>query len=279
MLTWDISVNWILNMPGNRYERLIESIFFEHYQDGSESFVFRRDEIPAHAERLGIELPKNLGDVVYSFRYRSSLPDAILKMAPPGKTWTIRPAGTGTYRFELCDEASFVVRPNEILEIIRIPDSTPGVISMYALGDEQALLAKVRYNRLLDIFSGVTCYSLQSHLRTTVEKLGQVEADEVYVGVGRTGAHYVFPVEAKGRNERLGLVQIEQDIALCDSKFKQLICRPIAAQFIGENEIALFEFRQTEDGVRMVDEKHYGLVPDTEVTAEDLERYRQALPD
>jgi len=39
---------------------------------------------------------------------------------------------------------------------------------MYALGDEQALLAKLRYNRLLDIFTGVVCYSLQNHLRTNV---------------------------------------------------------------------------------------------------------------
>lgn len=61
----------------------------------------------------------------------------------------------------------------------KIPDSTPGIIAKYALNDEQALLAKVRYNRLIDIFTGVACYSLQSHLRTTVPKIGQVETDEI----------------------------------------------------------------------------------------------------
>ncbi|HLI09294.1 MAG TPA: hypothetical protein VKV40_22220 [Ktedonobacteraceae bacterium] len=59
----------------------------------------------------------------------------------------------------------------------KIPDSTPGLIAMYALGDEQALLAKLRYNRLIDIFTEVTCYSLQSHLRTTVPSIGQVETN------------------------------------------------------------------------------------------------------
>ena len=36
----------------------------------------------------------------------------------------------------------------------KVPDATPGVVSLYALGDEQALLARVRYNRLIDIFIG-----------------------------------------------------------------------------------------------------------------------------
>ena len=63
----------------------------------------------------------------------------------------------------------------------KIPDATPGVISRYAINDEQGLLAKLRYNRLIDIFTGLTCYSLQNHLRTTVPELGQVETDEIYL--------------------------------------------------------------------------------------------------
>ena len=68
---------------------------------------------------------------------------------------------------------------------IKIPDSTPGVIAKYVLSDEQALLARVRYNRLVDIFTGITCYSLQNHLRTTVRSIGQVEIDEIYVGIDK----------------------------------------------------------------------------------------------
>lgn len=43
------------------------------------------------------------------------------------------------------------------LRTIRLPDSTPGVIAKYAMFDEQALLARLRYNRLLDIFTGLAC--------------------------------------------------------------------------------------------------------------------------
>ena len=50
-----------------------------------------------------------------------------------------------------------------------------------AMSDEQALLAKVRYNRLIDVFLGLVAYSLQNHLRTTVTEMGQIEIDEIYV--------------------------------------------------------------------------------------------------
>jgi hypothetical protein len=164
--------------------------------------------------------------------------------------------------------------PNENLAITKIPDATPGVIAKYALTDEQALLAKLRYNRLVDIFSGVTCYSLQNHLRTTVPHMGQVETDELYVGVDKKGSHYVFPVQGKGGRDKLNIVQIEQDLALCVHKFASLICRPLAAQFMQDDVIAMFEFEEREKGLGISSEKHYKLVPPEEVTEADLETYR-----
>jgi len=145
---------------------------------------------------------------------------------------------------------------------------------MYALNDEQSLLAKLRYNRLIDIFTGVTCYSLQSHLRTTVPEMGQVETDEMYVGVDKRGAQYVFPVQVKGGSDQLGIVQIEQDFALCATKFPKLICRPIAAQFMDGNIIALFAFEESSNGICISEEKHYRLVLPEHLTDEDLSLYR-----
>jgi hypothetical protein len=107
--------------------------------------------------------------------------------------------------------------------------------------------------------------------------MGQVETDEVYVGVDKKGAHYVIPVQAKGRTGRLSVVQIEQDFAVCAHKLPSLICRPVAAQFTGNGVIALFEFEQSEDGVKVVSEKHYRLVPPEDVTEDDLKRYAQRL--
>ena len=88
--------------------------------------------------------------------------------------------------------------PNQNLAVTKIPDATPGIIAKYAFSDEQALLTRIRANRLIDIFLGIACYSLQNHLRTTVVGMGQVETDEIYVGVDKGGSHYVVPVQAKG---------------------------------------------------------------------------------
>lgn len=256
----------------NRYSRLIEAVFTSHYSPGVSSFEFEREELEAQAASLGVRLPKNLGDIIYSFRFRTPFPESVLQAAPAGSEWVIISAGKGRYRFELRPECR--IAPGAMLTRIKIPDGTPGIIAMYALNDEQALLARLRYNRLIDTFMRVTCYSLQNHLRTSVQDRGQVETDEVYVGTDRSGCQYVIPVQAKGDRDNLNIVQIEQDIAMCSEKFPNLVCRPVGAQFLDRNTIALFEFRQQGDAVSLWREKHYVLVPPEALSRDEVLEYR-----
>lgn len=260
----------------NRYARIIERIFFSHYTEGMAEVCFERKEIKTVAQELSINLPKNLGDIVYSFRYRVALPEPIREKATEGRQWIIRPAGRSRYCFVQVAEHNIV--PMALKAETKVPDATPGLVAMYSLDDEQALLAKLRYNRLIDIFTGITCYSLQNHLRTFLAGIGQVETDEIYVGVDKKGRHYVFPVQAKGGTDKLNVVQIEQDFALCASKFPDLICRPIGAQFMENNLIALFEFESTPEGVKLAEEEHYQLVTIDEVTPDVLKAYQERLP-
>ncbi len=257
----------------NRYAAIIERIFKSRFKPGLTELEFRREEMVSIARQLKINLPKNLGDLVYSFRYRSELPKSIQIEAPKGKTWIIRPAGQAKYRFVLVPDIPMTPNPN--LSETKVPDATPGIVTKYAFNDEQALLARLRYNRLVDIFTGITCYSLQNHLRTTVPNMGQVETDEIYVGLDKKGVHYVFPLQAKGGTDKLNVVQIEQDFGVCEHKFPSLVCRPLGAQFIDDGVIVLFEFEQTAAGVRINSEKHYRLVPPEEISEADLQNYRQ----
>lgn len=259
-------------MIKNRYTQLIEKIFFDNYQRGSRSVSFRRAEIEKAAKALKIDLPKNLGDVIYSFRFRAKLPDSIIKLAAKDEEWLIKLAGRSTYCF--CLEQRLNIIPNRSLAHSKILDSTPGIINKYSLTDEQALLAKLRYNRLIDIFLGITCYSLQNHLRTTVPDLGQVETDEIYIGLDKRGVHYVVPVQAKGGKDKQGKVQIEQDIELCRSKFANLICIPVAAQFMQDGKIALFSFEQINGEIKITAERHYQLVDADNLSDQELENYR-----
>lgn len=257
----------------NTYDQIIEHVFFRHMQPGAQSFTFDRDELEDGARALGLQRPRNLGDVLYTYRFRRDLPESIQREAPEGKSWIIRLAGSGRYRF-VAVTLTHITASLGLAET-KVPDATPGIIAMYALGDEQALLARLRYNRLIDVFTGITCYSLQSHLRTQISDFGQVETDELYIGVDRRGAHYALPVQAKGGSDRLSVVQIEQDIALCREKFPNLICRPIASQFMANDLIALFELEDTAEGeIRIVSERHYRLAEPSDVSEEDLLSYR-----
>ena len=257
----------------NRYAAIIEAIFLAKHEHGQREVAFERQDIVAFASELHISLPKNLGDLIYSFRYRTALPESILTQAPKGETWIIRPAGRSKYRFVLVPDME--ISPNPNLAVIKIPDATPGIIAKYAFSDEQALLARVRYNRLIDIFLGITCYSLQNHFRTTVRDIGQMETDEVYVGVDKGGSHYIIPVQAKSGKDNLSQVQIEQDLALCADRLPSLLCRPVGTQLTRNGQIAIFEFVWDGDEIKIASEKHYQLVPPESVTAEDLAKYGQ----
>lgn len=255
----------------NRYASLIEYIFVDLYKEGMIEIPFHRDALTDAAKKLHIKLPKNLGDVIYSIRYRMNQPKRIAKTQPVGKEWVIEGSGRSQYVFRLV--AINRIIPNPLLAPIKIPDATPEIISAYALSDEQALLAKVRYNRLLDIFLGVATYSLQNHLRTSVANIGQVEIDEMYVAIDKRGRHYILPVQAKGGSDQLSTVQAKQDIACCAEKFPGLICRAISAQFIEDDLIALFELAPVGDEIKIVEERHYKLVSSDQISSDDLKIY------
>ncbi|MFI8167080.1 hypothetical protein ACIGAN_12050 [Streptomyces sp. NPDC085931] len=257
-----------------RYQALIEWVFFHHYSEGDTEVHWERSALEQGAQELGVDLPKNLGDVVYSQRYRASMPPSIADKAPKGKHWIIRGTGRAKYAFVAVGAAARVL-PRTDLVVTKVPDATPEIIRSSALGDEQALLALVRYNRLIDVFLGVAAYSLQNHLRTTAPTIGQVEVDEIYVAVDRHGAQYVLPVQAKGGKDELGVTQAEQDLAVCAAKFPDLVARPIAAQFMDNEVIALFELALQDDEIVVLQEQHYKLVSAAAVTPEDRALYER----
>ena len=255
----------------NRYHAVLLKIFFDNYIPGATAIPFVRTHLELAAKELDIDLPKNLGDVIYSVRYRSSLPEEILRTQPEGMEWIIEGTGRAKYEFRLAKINRIV--PNSELVKTKIPDATPEIISAYALSDEQALLAIVRYNRLVDLFLGITSYSLQNHLRTSVSGIGQIEIDEVYVGLDTHGRQFAIPVQAKGGTDQLSVIQTKQDIACCSEKFPSLTCRPISAQFISSDLVAMFELAVCHNEIQIVNERHYKLVPASDITVTDLSMY------
>jgi hypothetical protein len=65
-----------------------------------------------------------------------------------------------------------------------------------------------------------------------------------------------------------------QDIALCEERYPMAICRPIALQFTGEDSVALLELTVREENqtlmLNTIDEKHYQLIPRSEISNSEL---------
>lgn len=254
------------------YARIIEKIFFDRYREGRTNFEFIRRDIVEAKDSLAPELDLNPGDVPYSYRYRRALPPRIIDTQPDGLEWIIEGAGRSRYRFKLVPATR--IEPSPSLVATDIPDATPETIRAYALDDEQALLAIIRYNRLIDIFLGLTAYSLQNHLRTTVKGIGQIEIDELYIGLDKRGCHYIVPVQAKGGKDKIGVVQTTQDIRFVEERFPGVRCRAVAAQFMEDRIVALFELTLRKDAVKVVEERHYRLVPAANLDRDAIRDYR-----
>ena len=107
-------------VSANLYAQLIQKLFLNRFRPGRETVEFERTDIEKAARELGLRVPKNLGDLIYSFRYRVELPDAIRRLAPAGRHWIIRPVGRSCYRSIAV--AAAVLAPNAILAETKIPD-------------------------------------------------------------------------------------------------------------------------------------------------------------
>jgi hypothetical protein len=274
------------------YTTIILEAFFNHYKEGQTRFVVTRPELLQAAQKHGIKMKdddderkdpespaKNIGDVVYTFRFRRQFPKEIRDTAPAGKMWIILGAGDARYEFRLITTPKLDADPG--LFVTKVHDATPQIVLRFSLNDEQAILARVRYNRLIDLFCKCVAYSLQNHLRTKIKEIGQLEIDELYVGSNRQGEHFIIPVQVKREKDKLGVSQLIQDLEYCALNHPALTARAIGAQSIkrpvGDDTLdllALFEFECQDTGDDIIiskrAERHFQLLPYREITEEDF---------
>ena len=55
---------------GTMYAAIVERLFTKGWRAGLDEVRFHRSDIESEAAALGVKLPKNLGDLIYSFRFR-----------------------------------------------------------------------------------------------------------------------------------------------------------------------------------------------------------------
>jgi hypothetical protein len=268
------------------YVQIIQAVFNKHYAPGLNRFVFGRNELETELVNIGLTIEgdeeltaKNIGDVIYTFRFRQNFPKPIRETAPAGKMWIIVGKGDAQYEFRLITTPALAADPG--MFVAKLHDATPEIVRRFALSDEQAALARIRYNRLVDIFCKCVAHSLQNHLRTKVKGIGQIEIDELYVGANRQGEHFIIPIQAKKKRDRLGVSQLMQDLEYCRVAHPDLRPRALGAQLLKHEEggkvfdkIVLFEFECRDEPndviIRKRAERHFVLLPHGEITASDF---------
>lgn len=61
----------------NRYQQIIERVFLSRVQPGHREVAFDREDLVRAAQQVGVDVPKNLEDILYTFRYRAAMPSSI----------------------------------------------------------------------------------------------------------------------------------------------------------------------------------------------------------
>src|SRR5208337_2432197 len=244
------------------YDKVIENLFFKKFPEKNSEeiteILFPKTDFEASAQAVGVKV-ENIPDITYTYRVRRDFPDSILKTGH----WIIEPRGKGKYAFVKLQRSPFVSIQEELTEI-EIMNALPEIVEKYTTNDEQGMLSSIRYNRLIDIFTKVTCFHLQSHIRAYNEGKGQIEIDEIYVGIDQEGRKYIFPLEAKSpdKRDRLGWIQITNMVQYAKEFYPELICRPLGAKPIDKNNIYLIEFENISDvnTVKIKETRRYKLI-------------------
>lgn len=240
----------------NAYGAVISGVFRKRWRRGLQDVPFTKDDLIAEADSLGIKV-KNVADILYTFRSRREMPAELLEKG----NWVIESRGPGKYSFvHFTGSKTILIDPH--LKVYPIPYAVPEIVAANLATDEQGLLTVVRYNRVLDVFTGIACFHLQSHVRTQIAGHGQVEVDDLYVGVNKDGEGFVLPVEGKDAGEPLGVDKAVSLTLFAKAKHPKLRCRPIAVIREAENQITCVEFEPAESlpRVSVLDIRRYRLI-------------------
>lgn len=232
------------NAELTQYDSVILEVFNRYYHPGLKRLVFPKDDLAEACQKHGMTI-RNIPDIVYTYRSRRTLPPAILAKGH----WAIEPAGRSKYAFRLLNQPPHFKIAFDEFEPIEIPNALPEVVEGLLREDEQSLLTRILYNRLVDIFTELTCFHIQNHYRSFVAEVGEVELDSLYVGMDRTGQLTILPIEAKsvGQNEFIGRIQVSQMVSLMRQDFPNMAHRVLAVKPLSDGTVGMAEFSDTTD--------------------------------
>lgn len=228
------------------YVPILNHVFAKYYKEGDTNVRFSLDDVRQAAEDLKIVV-RNPGDVIYRMRSRTELPKAITDKG----FYILRQVKRGVYQFEVGTSTLVPIPVGEIIDAI---DQTPLPVRRLLPEnlseiDEQGLLTIIHYCNLVSHFTGLQVFRLKSHVRKGVKLVGQVEVDEVDVGISLNIADtpIIFPIEAKASPDALNWTQIAAQVTFAMQYFPDHVIRPIAVKVDYDSLIHILEFNSTQE--------------------------------
>jgi hypothetical protein len=227
----------------SKYAKIIERVFSEKTEeyDVDEPIPFRRADLERAIDELGISVG-NVPDIPYAYRSRRQLPESI---SDHGYTAVViddsREGEDPTYLFTRRQQ--LVSIPENVDREKKTSKSVlPDPVRRYIGDDEQGALTQVRYAGLLDEFTGLDTYHLQSHLRMRVSGR-EAELDDLYIGVAEDDSHHALAVEAKGVDETLNKNQLARNTRGIEDKSEYPdSVRTLGVKLDDDGRFFLFEF-------------------------------------
>lgn len=232
-----------------KYEDTIVQVFENKLDDGyntEEEIPFDREDLQRAMDELDINV-RNVPDIPYAYRSRRSLPDQIEQYGYNAIILddTIEGADA-TYLFTKREQLIHIPNTVDGRHQTSVAD-LPEPVRNYIGKDEQGVLTQVRYTGLLDDFTGLNAYHLQSHMRMRVNNR-EAELDDLYVGVDEEGNHHALAVEAKGVGETLNKNQLIRNTRGIEQKSQYPdSVQTLAVKLDDDGYFYLFEFSVFEE--------------------------------
>lgn len=152
-----------------------------------------------------------------------------------------------------------------------IIDVTPRAVLEHTIGAVDLLLARVRYNKLIDRLLKCVAHSLHTDLTYCSRTFGEITVGEVYHAVNKRGAEFVVAVQANTTSPSFGPDQAELDLEVCEELFPDLAPRFVHVElehFSWGDVVVMYSLRNNKRGIQFDDEGHYRLVSSETVTSE-----------
>lgn len=232
-----------------KYQDTIVRVFNNKLEEGfdtDEEIPFDRTDLQRAMNELDITV-RNVPDIPYAYRSRRRLPDSIERHGYNAVILDDSQDGAdAVYAFTKREQLVHV--PEKADETFTTTaEDLPDPVRDYIGKDEQGVLTQVRYVGLLEDFTGLDAYHLQSHMRMRVSNR-EAELDDLYIGVDEDGNHHAIAVEAKGVDETLNKNQLIRNTRGIEQKpeYPDSV-ETLAVKLDDDGYFYLFEFDVFED--------------------------------